>query len=347
MAYRLHDPLVVECDNVDLLVEDIGIEKSKLSGSPTDVVPLLVVEDADAGWRTQDLGHFVLSGGARMDLGDLVLRGKIAALFHIIRAPGDYGSARDARDYRNKMLNQHGWPTQHRMAQRLSVEGNRLRPQFSAVELESVPNGCQRPRAGSSKGTVAPLPCDNNRRVHEENHSSKGQVLTEIVPEFSRLVRIAGLGSTPFRQRIEATPDERRLLSRRFDLLALDRLAAVVELRRQDGEVVLLEATFEAEFVQACTVTLDPVPGSISDRFSLVYAPINEQPHEFDWGVDEPAFEPLWGDTIDIGEAVAQELSLSLPLSPRHPDAGIDVEFSEESNGPFGSLARLLGRDES
>ena len=195
---------------------------------------------------------------------------------------------------------------------------------------------------------VAPLPCYNNRRgVRGEGRSSKGQVLTEIVPEFSRLVRIAGLGSTAFRQRIEATPDERRQLSQRFDLLALDRLAAVVELRRQDGEVVLLEATFEAEFVQACTVTLDPVPGSISDRFSLIYAPMSEQQHEIDRGVDEPAFEPLEGDTIDVGEAVAQELSLSLPLCPRHPDAGIDVEFSEGLNGSFASLARRLGRGES
>ena len=130
--------------------------------------------------------------------------------------------------------------------------------------------------------------------------------MAEIVPEFSRLVRITGLGFTAFRQRIEATPDERRQLSQRFDLLALDRLAAVVELRRQDGEVVLLEATFEAEFVQACTVTLDPVPGSISDRFSLIYAPVSEQLHEVDWGVDEPAFEPLEGDPIHRSKLVQQ-----------------------------------------
>jgi uncharacterized metal-binding protein YceD (DUF177 family) len=171
--------------------------------------------------------------------------------------------------------------------------------------------------------------------------------LTDIAPEFSRLVRIAGLGFKPFRQRIEATPNERQQLSRRFGLLALDRLSAVVELRRQAGGVILLEATFEADFVQACTLTLEPVPGGISDRFALVYGPMSEQRHEIERGVDEPAFEPLEGDTIDIGEAVAQELSLSLPLCPRHPEAGIEVELSEELSGPFASLARLLGHDES
>jgi uncharacterized metal-binding protein YceD (DUF177 family) len=171
--------------------------------------------------------------------------------------------------------------------------------------------------------------------------------LTDIVPEFSRLVRIVGLGFKPFRRRIEATPNERQRLSQRFGLLGLDRLSAVVELRRQAGEVILLEATFEADFVQACTVTLEPVPGGISDRFALVYVPISEQRHEIECGVDEPAFEPLEGDTIDIGEAVAQELSLSLPLYPRHPASDIEVELSQGLSGPFASLAGLLGRDES
>jgi uncharacterized metal-binding protein YceD (DUF177 family) len=171
--------------------------------------------------------------------------------------------------------------------------------------------------------------------------------LTDVPPEFSRLVQIACLGFKPFRQRIEATSEERQCLSRRFGLLALDRLSAVVELRCQSGEVVLLEATFEAEFVQACTVTLEPVPASVSDRFALVYGPRSEERYETERGVEGPAFEPLVGDSIDIGEAVAQELSLSLPLCPRHPEAGIEVEFSEKLSGPFASLARLLRPDES
>lgn len=165
---------------------------------------------------------------------------------------------------------------------------------------------------------------------------------TDTTPEFSRLVPLARLGPEPFKQSIEATPSEREQLSRRFDLLALDRLAAVVELRRQDGEVVVLEARFEAEFVQSCVVTLEPVPGTVSDRFSLVYGSNDEQQHAIEWVGDEAAFEPLSGGAIDIGEAVAQELSLSLPLFPRHPDANIDAEASAESRGPFASLARLL-----
>jgi uncharacterized metal-binding protein YceD (DUF177 family) len=166
--------------------------------------------------------------------------------------------------------------------------------------------------------------------------------LTDLAPEFSRLVPLTRLGSTPFLQQIEATPTERERLSRRFSLLALDRLTAAVELWRQGDEFIVLEAAFEAEFEQTCVVTLEPLAGAISDRFSLLYGPSQAEPQEAGWQQEEPAFEPLNGDAIDIGEAVAQELSLSLPAFPRHPNARIEAEPPIESAGnPFASLARL------
>lgn len=166
-----------------------------------------------------------------------------------------------------------------------------------------------------------------------------------ITPEFSRLVPIARVGTEPSRQRIEATPEERERLARRLDLLVLDRFAADVELRRQGGQVIILEAAFAAEFEQCCSVTLEPVRGTIADRFSLVYGPEENEELEITLSGDEPAFEPLTGDTIDIGEAVAQELSLALPEFPRHPDAGIgDLTAAEPEEGPFASLTGLSKR---
>jgi uncharacterized metal-binding protein YceD (DUF177 family) len=171
--------------------------------------------------------------------------------------------------------------------------------------------------------------------------------MSELAPEFSRLVSLHRLGGTPFLQRIEATAEEREKLSRRFDLLALDRLVAEVELRRQGAEIILLEAKFEAEFEQCCAVTLEPVRGTVSDRFCLIYGPVPEKQEELLVSGDEPAFEPLQGDAIDIGEAVAQELSLALPVFPRDPDAVIDgVGPAEPLAGPFTALARLCTEPE-
>jgi uncharacterized metal-binding protein YceD (DUF177 family) len=167
--------------------------------------------------------------------------------------------------------------------------------------------------------------------------------MNDRAPEFSRLVPLARLVIKPFRQRIEATVVERERLSQRFDLMTLDRLVAEVELRRKSEEVILLDATFEAEFEQCCAVTLEPVRGVVCDHFSLIYGPAPGGEEELILSGDEPAFEPLPGDAIDIGEAVAQELSLALPAFPRDPDAVIDEAASSETlDGPLAPLSRLL-----
>jgi len=161
-------------------------------------------------------------------------------------------------------------------------------------------------------------------------------------PEFSRIVSLAQIGAEPFRQEIDATEAEREALARRFDLLALDRLAAEVELTRQAGDVILLRASFEAAFVQDCVVTLDPVEGAMAANFALRYGVPDMESEE---AADEDvAFEPLTGDVIDIGEAVAQEFSLALPGFPRSPGAVLEAQETPPEAGPFAALSRLTDR---
>jgi uncharacterized metal-binding protein YceD (DUF177 family) len=163
--------------------------------------------------------------------------------------------------------------------------------------------------------------------------------------EFSRLVPLTRLGSEPFRQHIAANEAERDALARRFDLVALDRLDAEVELVREQAGTILLSAAFEAAFAQQCIVTLGPVAGQVSERFQLRYGP-PEAEDEAPAG-DDPAFEPLESDSIDIGEAVAQEFSLALPPFPRAADAIIEMGTSKEDNddSPFAALARFRGSE--
>jgi len=166
--------------------------------------------------------------------------------------------------------------------------------------------------------------------------------MSDVTPEFSRLVPLARLGPEPFRQQIEAAADECERLAARFDLVALDRLTATVTLRRQQGESVLLEADFEAAFAQNCVITLEPVSDTVQGSFSLLYGPAEELEAELEPGPDNPVFEALTGDAIDIGEAVAQELSLALPEFPRHPDAAIDAAApAEPVDSAFAALVRL------
>jgi uncharacterized metal-binding protein YceD (DUF177 family) len=165
-------------------------------------------------------------------------------------------------------------------------------------------------------------------------------------PEFSRLVPLARLGAAPFRQDIAATETERAALAQRFDLAAVDRLCAEVELVRLGEDMFRLRAAFSAEFVQSCVVTLDPVGGAVSEEFTLLYAPIEMEAEAGETVEDEIAFEPLVGNAIDVGEAVAQQFSLALPPFPRSSDATLDAEVppADEAGPLAAALARLVDR---
>jgi uncharacterized metal-binding protein YceD (DUF177 family) len=163
-------------------------------------------------------------------------------------------------------------------------------------------------------------------------------------PEFSRLVLLAQLGTEPFRQDISASETERAALARRFDLVALDQLCATVELVRRGRDRFALRAAFDAEFVQSCVVTLDPVKGAASGEFTLIYGPA-EAEEEIGGSVeDEIAFEPIVGTAIDVGEAVSQEVALALPPFPRVPGASVEAEMPPADDaGAFATVLSQLG----
>ncbi|HEY3920247.1 MAG TPA: DUF177 domain-containing protein [Stellaceae bacterium] len=163
-------------------------------------------------------------------------------------------------------------------------------------------------------------------------------------PEFSRRIdglHLAAGGETYI---IAAKPEERAGLARRFALLTLDRLEARAKLTPLAGGYYRLAAEFEADLVQACTVTLEPVPARLAEAFTLTYGPVEESGEIFLDGATEPV-EPLEDGMIDIGEAVAQQLSLALDPFPRAPGAEAESEtaFGDESpaESPFAALARL------
>jgi hypothetical protein len=68
--------------------------------------------------------------------------------------------------------------------------------------------------------------------------------------EFARPVPLTRLGGEPFHQHIVADEAERAALARRFELVALDRLEAEVELVREATGTILLTASITAEFAQ-------------------------------------------------------------------------------------------------
>ncbi len=164
------------------------------------------------------------------------------------------------------------------------------------------------------------------------------------LPEFSR--RIDGLRLSPGGEKYEisAKPEERGALAKRFDLLALDRLEAKLKVTPMAGGYYRLAADFEAELTQACAITSEPVPARIAESFTLIYGPVEESSEIVLDGDAEPV-EPLDDGMIDIGEAVAQQLSLSLDPFPRAPGATLEEEADlsdpNPRESPFAALAKL------
>ncbi len=180
--------------------------------------------------------------------------------------------------------------------------------------------------------------------------------LSPTVTEFSRVVPTGRLGKTAVHHVIAASPDERAALSRRFDLLAIDRFEATVELKRRVDGTVRFEAQLSADVIQACVVTLEPVSARVEDRFSVIFDPEIDEDAADALALENPEDEfrePLIDDSIDIGEVVAQQLSVIMDPYPRRPDDLSAVAKVESGSGakaildernPFAILATLKKR---
>ncbi|MGE0724996.1 MAG: DUF177 domain-containing protein [Alphaproteobacteria bacterium] len=170
----------------------------------------------------------------------------------------------------------------------------------------------------------------------------------DATPEFSRLVPLTSIDRRGFSQTIEASPAERTALAERFGLIALDRLVADVRLRPVNGGTAIrLDARITADCVQRCTATLEPLPVTVAEEFALLYSAEARTGGDLDIEYADEVLEPLDGDSIDIGEAVAQELSLALDPFPRAPGAtpedldGAAPGLSEDRHSSDGALAAL------
>lgn len=147
-------------------------------------------------------------------------------------------------------------------------------------------------------------------------------------PEFSRVVRVDEVSVHEKTETIEASPAERQALAERFDLQDIGRFTATIHLRRvRGGTMIRVAGQLEADVVQTCVATLEPVPAHVSEPFDALFAPPeligeNDDDFVFDPGaVEEDQPEAFEDGRIDIGELAAQHLSLALDPYPRAPGA--------------------------
>jgi uncharacterized metal-binding protein YceD (DUF177 family) len=170
--------------------------------------------------------------------------------------------------------------------------------------------------------------------------------------EFSRPLALDRISTTQHREAITATDKERAALAQRFDLVSLDTLTASFTLKRVRKDLVRVKGRVSADLVQACVVTLDPIPARIDERFEVDFLE-GAQPAVADLELDAEAAEapePTPDGWIDLGELAAEQLGLAMDPYPRKPDAEVPNEWTvepeagpvaAERSNPFAILEKL------
>ena len=168
-------------------------------------------------------------------------------------------------------------------------------------------------------------------------------------PEFSRIVRLDRAASNATGEHIAATPEECAALATRFGFSAIDRLDADYVLAEEHGRPVA-RGRLRAALAQPCVATSEPVPEAVDVPFVIRFQQEGEmaQDEEFELSEEECDTHFYEGGIIDIGEAVAQTLALSVEPYPRALEADQWLRergvLTEDQAGPFAALAALKGK---
>ena len=179
----------------------------------------------------------------------------------------------------------------------------------------------------------------------------------EPAPEFSVEINLESVGDELREISLEADGDERAALSRRFGLISVDSLTAKLSLKwLKLGSILSVSGQMAADVQQSCVVTLDPVTSTVTEDVKIVFARASVDTTDI---IDPNEVEPLDGETLDLGEMVAAEMSLALDPYPRGSHVDLEalklgsgaslvteeeISSTEKSANPFQVLAELQSK---
>ncbi len=164
--------------------------------------------------------------------------------------------------------------------------------------------------------------------------------------EFSHVIKLSEAGSVCRNVHLSADEAARAGLMARVDLAALDSLKADISLTH-DAEAVVATGRFTAEFAQYCIASHDIVPAKMDEAIYIRFIPEPVVRGEVELELEADDCDTMFhdGQTIDLGEAVAQSLGLGLNPYPRSSEAEKMLKAagvkSEEEVVPTGALAGL------
>jgi len=152
---------------------------------------------------------------------------------------------------------------------------------------------------------------------------------------------------------VEAGEKERAALAEEHGLVAVKnyRVELLVAPWKRNG--VKVSGTVQADIVQECVVTLDPIESHVSEAVETVFLPEDSKLGRLGFhgggeivldveGPDSP--ETFLGDTIDVGALAEEFFALGIDPYPRKAGAEVALATGEEheKDGPLQEKLRLL-----
>ena len=168
-------------------------------------------------------------------------------------------------------------------------------------------------------------------------------------PEFSHIVKLSEIGSSPRSGKLSAKEEERQKLAQRFDLPKITSLDATYILHA-GADRIGFSGRIESDLQQRCSVTGESFQVRLREEFEIAFVPelkIEGTDEEIELTEEDCDIIEYDNGQIDLGEAIAQTLYLALPPFPRGPNADVvarEMLKSEEEAGPFGVLAALKNK---
>lgn len=158
---------------------------------------------------------------------------------------------------------------------------------------------------------------------------------------FSYPVKVGHVSTNPVDVTMRADAAERAGLAKLWSVLEVKALAAHFQVQRWKRDGVRLKGRVEADIVQACVVTLEPVECHIDEPVEVVFVPegsklarlpLATESGEMLLDPDGPdAPEIFSGDVIDAGVVAAEHAALAIDPYPRAPEAAFSGHI--ESTG--------------
>jgi hypothetical protein len=164
-----------------------------------------------------------------------------------------------------------------------------------------------------------------------------------MTSELSRPVALSHIRAKGLTVLVQATPEECAAVATRMDLPAILSLKCRFELSRDDGGSVLAEGHLHAEVTQTCVTSAEDFDAQVEEVFTIHFVPGGTERDDLD--PDGPDEIPYEGETIDLGEATAEQLGLALDPWPRIEGATVPVIDGEGDRSPFALLAQKVGPD--